>query len=238
MRYLIVSLAAVFLFAVEASAQSPSGNSLDKPAQRSGVRSHTWSQPQPNNVPPAGNGGKQMEASTTPKAGLEPWGVRERLGESYSDNAKPNLWLYFYRVEKVAALTPGSLNPRGGDAVPRPKQPWWMSREESHTLAQHLYKFLEWSDVADKNHVQEVHKEIGQLPRILQTLWFHREKEVGPSKSWLIVTSSLHGTPIYRLSAADVAALLELLDKLPGLEDQLLGRNAPPPNKGTDALFK
>ena len=71
MRYLIVGLAAVSLLAAEASAQSSSGNPLDKPAQRSGARSRSWTQPQPNNVLPAGNGGKQLEASSTPKAGLE-----------------------------------------------------------------------------------------------------------------------------------------------------------------------
>ena len=237
MRYLIVSLAAVFLFAVEASAQSPSGNSLDKPAQRSGVRSHTWSRPESTEPPPASSGGKEMEATTAPKVGLETWVVRERVYKSNFDTGKPNLWLNFYRVEKAAALTHGTLNQRGGAAVPRPKQPWSMTREDTHTLAQHLFKFVEWSDVAEKNRVQEVHKEIGQLPSHVQTFWFHREKEAGPSKSWLIVTS-FNSTQIYRLSAADAAALLELLDKLPGLEDQLLERNAPPPNKGTDALFK
>jgi hypothetical protein len=103
-----------------------------------------------------------------------------------------------------------------------------------------LYKFVEWSDVADKNHVVEMNKEIGKLPSLGQTLWFYREKEAGPPKSWLTVGYSTASRPTYWLSAADGAALTELIDKLAGLEDQLLGRAAPPPTpkNSTDSLFK
>lgn len=242
MRLLIASLTALSLHTAEASAQSTTTNPLDKPAQPSGSRRYS-PRPQPAEPPLGSSGGRELQATSTPKIGFETWVAREKTANLDASDPR-SFWVHFYRVEKPAALTPGGLAPKLADAVPRPRSAWWMTRGETRNLAQLLYKFGEWSDLADKNRVQVVDKEIGKLSSRYQTLWFHREKEVGPSKSWLIVTDTHSATQTYRFSAADVAGLLELLEKLPALDDELLGRTAPrpptlqPPNPATEELFK
>ena len=242
MRLLLTSLAALSLLTATALAQSTSTNPLDKPAQPSGSRRYS-PRTQPAEPPLGSTGGRELEATSAPKVGFETWVAREKT--YYRDATEQNqLWVHFYRVENPAALNPGGLGPKVADAVPRPQRAWGMSRVDSRTLAQLLYKFVEWSDVADKNRVQVVDKEIGKLDGRNQTLWFHREKEVGPPKSWLVVIDDYNDGQRYRLSAPDVAALLELLDKLPALDDQLLNRSAPrppslpPPNPAAEELFK
>ncbi len=242
MRLLLASLAALSLHTADASAQSTSTNPLDKPAQPSGSRRY-YPRPQPAEPPVGSSGGRELEATTAPKVGFETWVARAKTYDLNASDPR-RFWVHFYRVEKPAALNAGGLAPKLADAVPRPRNAWWMTRAETRNLAQLLYKFQEWSDVADKNRVQIVDKEIGQLNSRYQTLWFHREKEIGPSKSWLIVTRTESATQAYRLSAADVAGLLELLDKLPALDDQLVNPAAPspptlqPPNPAAEELFK
>jgi len=240
MRFLTPGLALFGLLATDALAQSTSTNPLDKPAERTGSRRY-YPRPQPAEPPFGSTGGREVEA-TSAKVGSETWVARAQT--SARDPSEQNqVWVRFYRVEKLASLSPSGLGPKVADAVPRPQKPWQMQRRETRNLAQLLYKFVEWSDVADKNRVQVVDKEIGPLNSPSQTLWFHREKEAGPSKSWLIVNEN-YGGQRYRLSATDVAALLELLDKLPALDDQLLNRAAPKPpnlqpsNPATEELFK
>lgn len=253
MRNFLAGFMAAFLFVADASSQSlsinplessqsPSTNTLDKPAQPTGgVR--RWNRyTRPEAPPDSRSGGKELTATTAPKIGMDPWVVRERAYRSYADSAKPSLWVSFYKVEKQSALSPGTLAQKEGAMVPRQNRDWSMSREDSRELIQHLYKFTEWSDVAGKNGVAEVHKEIGQIRGRDLTLWFHRDKASGP-KSWLVVTEGEEMTPKYRLSSGDVNALTELCDKLAGLDDQLLGRAAQavpaaPPGKPTDSLFK
>jgi len=144
-------------------------------------------------------------------------------------------WVHFYQLEKKASLAPGTLNQADNNPVPRLKTPWTMVRDDASTLAEALKKFNEWSDVAEKNKVQDVHKEIAQLGT-RQTLYFHREKDAVSSKSWLVVTYNFSKTQQqYKLSAVDVSALAELLGKLPALDAQV-GKTEP--KKPTDALFK
>ena len=241
-RLLTATLAALGVLAADAAAQSASTNPLDKPAQPSGSRRY-YPRTEPAEPPLGSTGGRELEAMSTPKVGLETWVARAKT-YARDPSEQSHVWVRFYRVEKPASLNPGGLAPKVADAVPRPQKAWYMLRSETRNLAQHLYKFVEWSDVADKNRVQVVDKEIGQLNSRQQTLWFHREKEVGPSKSWLIVNNNYDDGQRYRLSTADVAALLELLDKLPAIDDQLLNRAAPrppnlqPPNPAAEELFK
>ncbi|MCE9610353.1 MAG: hypothetical protein K8R23_09190 [Chthoniobacter sp.] len=242
MRNIIVGLMAAFFFVADARSESPSANPLDRPAQSTGGVRRWNHYTRPETAPDRRSGGKELTATTAPKIGVDPWGVREQAFRPYSDSATFNLRVSFYKIEKPSTLTPGTLGQKGGTMVPTQSREWSMWRENSRELIQHLYKFAEWSDVAVKNGVAEVHKEIGQIRGQGQTLWFHRDKESGP-KSWLVVTENEDATPIYRLSTPDVNALVELCDKLAGLDDQLLGRGAQPapsapPSKPTDSLFK
>lgn len=242
MRFLSPGLALFGLLATDALAQSTSTNPLDKPAERTGSRRY-YPRTQPAQPPPGSSGRRELEATSAAKIGFETW-VARAATSAHTPSEQSQVWVRFYRVEKPTSLSPGGLGPKVADAVPRPQTPWQMTRSDSRNPAQLLYKFVEWSDVADKNRVQVVDKEIGPLNSpSSQTLWFHREKEAGPSKSWLIVNEN-YGGQRYRLSATDVAALLELLDKLPALDDQLLNRAAPKPpnlqpsNPATEELFK
>lgn len=241
MRFLSPGLALFGLLATDALAQSTSTNPLDKPAERTGSRRY-YPRTQPAQPPPGSSGRRELEATSAAKIGFETW-VARAATSAHTPSEQSQVWVRFYRVEKPTSLSPGGLGPKVADAVPRPQTPWQMTRSDSRNLAQLLYKFVEWSDVAEKNRVQVVEKEIGQLKNRDQTLWFRREKEGNASKSLLVVNDNYSGQR-YRLSATDVAALLELLDKLPALDDQLLNRAAPgspaqqPPNPATEELFK
>lgn len=226
--------------AAEMSAQSPATNSLDQPAQSTGgIRPWNRSIRRTTPAPARNSDGRDLEVTTAPKVGQDPWGVRQRVYSSYSDPGRPTQWVSFYKMEKPAALALGSVAPKGETLMPTSNRPWSMTREDSRALVQHLYKFTEWSEVADKNRVTEVHKEIGQLRRGIEAVWFHRDTATA-SKSWFVVTETATNQTKYRLSATDVGALVELCNKLPGLDDRQLGRDTPPPppSKPTDSLFK
>ena len=145
-------------------------------------------------------------------------------------------WVYLYKIDKKAFLVPGTLNrAANAEAVPLSRHPWDMRRDNVPALIALLQKFVEWSQVAEANHVQEVHKEIGTISiRDGQVLYFHREK--GSSVSWLIVGNSSTLAAFYKLRASDVSAILELLEKLPEPDAQGFGTKPPP--RAADSLFK
>lgn len=167
---------------------------------------------------------------------MEPWVIRDHFVQSYPSLGKVVQWVYFYQLEKKASLTPGALIQTNINPVPRLKAPWRIAREEATALTDSLKKFNEWAVVAEKNRVQEMHKEIATLPTHYEVLYFHREKEAAGTKSWLIVSSSISQKEKYKLSTTDVSTLLELLGKLPALDAQVLDKTEP--KKATDALFK
>jgi hypothetical protein len=179
---------------------------------------------------------KSAEATSAQRVGTEPWVIRDHFVKAYPSLNKIIHYVYFYQLEKKASLTPGALIQANNNPVPRLKAPWRIAREDANTLAESLKKFNEWSEVAEKNRVPEVHKEIASLPSRYQVLYFHREKEAGGTKSWLIVTNSISKKDEYKLSGTDVSALVELLGKLPALDAQVLDKTEP--KKPTDALFK
>lgn len=175
------------------------------------------------------------DATSTPRVGTEPWVIRDHFVQAYPSIGKVVQYVYFYQAEKKPSLTPGTLKQANDYPVPRLNEPWRIGREEADKLGDYLKKFNEWTVVAEKNQVQELHKELGPVSPS-QVVYFHREKDLGSSKSWLVIAHSFSGAPkyIYKLSAADVSALAELLEKLPALDAQVM----PKPKNPTDALFK
>jgi hypothetical protein len=215
--------------AVDAPGQST--NPLDQPARASGVRGRGQT------PAPAGNAGANVfEASSAQKIGTEPWVIRAEVAGINREAGRVLQWISLYKVEKKSSLAAAALNQADNtDAVPRSRQPWAMRRDVLPTLTGLLQKFTEWSEVAKKNDVREVHKEIGLIKvRDGEMLYFHREK--GSAFSWLIVANASTLRPIYKMTESDVSAIIELLEKLPAPGLQGFGQTPPP--KAADSLFK
>ena len=197
------------------------------------------------------------EATSTPKMGDNTiWVMRIDLprniphrtnapdgGANFPDggangNTKSGLsFLRFYQTEKKQSLAGASLRA----AEPKPflgyYKGWSISHADVSKLGEFLNKFTDWSEVARKNNVTEVHKEIGVLPTSRDTLYFHVGKEGAGTKNCIMIKAPYGQIGLERkLRPDDVSSLLELIDKLPALEAKIPGNSVP--NKATDALFK
>ena len=177
-----------------------------------------------------------VEFSSTPAEGKATWVMRSECSSYMEKQGAPPRLLselaFYIKSDSRPPTRAFSGTPSG----------WRLMKSEISKVTELLKKFPQWTQVAQKNKVNELRKEIGRIkgPSGETALAFDVRSDQSSAIYSLLILNGNGGVQLEErpLDSTDVSAILELLGKAPALDAKLQDKILHPNGAAKDALFK